>query len=149
MAASYQGWKKTALQPFDHLQYSDDAVYGGATPAWTEIGGYDIAGDASAGNVCGRPYAESPILVLLSNTADSRCTGIEHNPVRLFLAENLPEDVQDNVRRRIAATQEIEVARASKGLFEPCHQQHGAFQNETGRGGIARDGKAGARSHSA
>ena len=45
MAASYQGWKKTALQPFDHLQYSDDAVYGGATPAWTEIGGYDIAGD--------------------------------------------------------------------------------------------------------
>ena len=45
VAASYQGWKKTALQPFDHLQYSDDAVYGGATPAWTEIGGYDIAGD--------------------------------------------------------------------------------------------------------
>ena len=45
MAASYQGWKKTALQPFDHLQYSDDAVYGGATPTWSEIGGYDIAGD--------------------------------------------------------------------------------------------------------
>ena len=44
-AASHQGWKKTALQPFDHLQYSDDAVYAGAVPAWTEIGGYDIAGD--------------------------------------------------------------------------------------------------------
>ena len=37
--------KRRRYSPFDHLQYSDDAVYGGATPAWTEIGGYDIAGD--------------------------------------------------------------------------------------------------------
>ena len=66
----------------------------------------------------------------LTNTADSRCTGIEHNPVRLFLVENLPEDIQDSFRCRISVTEEIEIARAAKGLFEPCHQQHGALQDE-------------------
>ena len=91
----------------------------------------DIDGDASARDVCGRPHAEFSILVLIANAADPRCTGIEHNPVRLVLAQHLPEDVEDSVRSRIAITQEIEIARAAKRLIEPRHQQHGAFQYET------------------
>ena len=91
----------------------------------------DIDGDASARDVCGRPYAESPILVHLTNTADPRCTGIEHDPGRLLLAEHLPEDIQDSVRCRIAVAEEIEIVRPAKQLIEPRLQQHGVLENET------------------
>ena len=91
----------------------------------------DTDGDASARDICCRPHAESPKFVLLTNTADSSCAGIEHDPVRLFLTEHLPEDVQNSVRRRIAVGQKIEIARAAKRLIEPCHQQHGTLENET------------------
>ena len=55
----------------------------------------------------------------------------KRTPSAWSLGKNLFEDVQHNLRCRIAVTQEIEITRAAKRLIKPRHQQNGSFQNET------------------
>ena len=61
----------------------------------------------------------------------SYTTGWDTLSVRLFLAKHLLEDAEDSLCCRIAVTEEIKIARISKRLIEPRHQQHGPFQNKT------------------
>ena len=91
----------------------------------------DTDRDASARDVCRHPHAEAPVFFLLTNTADSSGAGIEHDPIQPFLAQHFPEDVQNSVRRRIAVTQEIKIARPAQRFVEPRQQQHGALEYET------------------
>ena len=46
--AKYIGWLKSALMPYhSENEPAIHTAFGGAPPAWIEIGGYDISGDAA------------------------------------------------------------------------------------------------------